>query len=51
MVELRLGQFGWNEVFFNGIGMNSVIDFYELAFDVPAELFLLFFFEPLEFLD
>jgi hypothetical protein len=31
--------------------MNAIVDFGKVSFDVPAERFALFFFEPLKFLD
>ena len=40
-----------DEVFFDGIGMNAVIDFCKLALCRPTELFLFFLFETLELFD
>lgn len=47
---------GWrdrfrDEVFFNCIRVDAVVDFDEVALDVPAKLALLFVFEALELLD
>jgi len=51
--RLRLGDGGRDEGFFDGVGVDAVIDLRESALKVPAELEAVVFvvFEALEFLD
>lgn len=51
VVNLRFIQFRWYKVFLDGIGMDTVINFCQVAPDVPAKLFSLFVFQPLKFFD
>lgn len=48
------GKTRWDEMHFNGVGVDAVIDLSESAAEVPVEfarvLFSLGFFQPLEFL-
>ena len=50
-VDLLFGQLRRDEVLFNGVGMNSVVDFGQIAADIPAELLSLLFLEPLKLFD
>ena len=46
-----LFQFRRNQIFLNGIGMYPIVDFGEIAPDIPAELPVFLIFEALELLD
>ena len=50
-VDLRFFEFCWDQVLFDRVGVDPVVDLCEVAPDVPAELFMLLLLEPLEFLD
>ena len=41
-VHLRFRQRCWNQVFFDGIGMDAVVDLGKVAAYIPAELFEFF---------
>ena len=49
--RLFRSHFGRNQVLFDRVGMDAVVDFGQLAFGTPAELFLFLFFQPLELFD
>lgn len=49
--RLFRGHFGRNQVLFDRVGMDAVVDFGQFAFGTPAELFLFLFFQPLELFD
>ena len=44
-------EFRRDQILFDGIGMNPVVDFGQIAPDIPAELLALFVLEPLELFD
>ena len=50
-VYLAWSQFRRDQVLFDGVGVNPVVDLGKIAPDVPAELFAFLFLEPLELLD
>jgi hypothetical protein len=47
--SLLRSEFGGDEVLFDGVGVDAVIDFGKLTLGRPPKSFLLFFFEPLKF--
>jgi hypothetical protein len=47
---LLFGQFRRDQIRLDSISVYAVIDFCEIPFNVPTELFALFLFEALEFL-
>ena len=49
--DLLAGQFRGDQIGLNGIGVDTVIDFCQVPLDVPTELFLFIFLEPLKLLD
>ncbi len=50
-VDLLRCQLGRDQIRLDGVGVNSVVDFGQVAADVPAELLKFLLFEPLELLD
>jgi hypothetical protein len=50
-INLLPGQFSQYQVLSDNIRVDPVINLCQIAPDVPAELFKLFIFEPLEFFD
>ena len=49
--NLTGGQLRRDQIFFDSIGMNPIIDLGKVALDVPTELFKFFRLEPLELFD
>ena len=51
IIDLCLRHLPGNQIFFNSVRMDAIVDFGQISLDIPAELLSFILFKPLEFLD